>query len=747
MHRPARQEWRALAPMPTIQRSSPALLDGEFPGSLATRARPLFLADLGHRLDHDAPSGLVGGLAAPTGPQAGPHLAGPHPAAPAPVQRSFGPPPLAMLEQSISWSTATEPAQPASRPSMVTRSEAAPPVATPDLDGPPVATAHGTPAPTTDDHDVSSPGTAVDSRVADADPLVADAGPVPIVGESGPVRPLLAQRAPTDTAPPDAPTAERPIAVTSTPSPGPGGTGTDRPIVGRPRIGSPITPPISSPRADDRATDGAVAPAPLQRLAADAPSVPGRAGWTPRDDSDADRDAGPDTDAGTDSGAGVDDGARPSFAAVVPPLDAAPNDDGLPTVPLVGGTGPVVADATGPVVADATGPVVADATGPVVGGTGRARPLVLAAEPGSARVEPTAAVPPPTVARTPTASRRAPIGAPVARVDRGDRPGPDRPGPDRPGTDRPGPDQQVDRSAPLVARSAPLVARSVLDTATGAAGAPADPPIGRFAPTADAVRIRAWHLGVEPAGDPRDGPVDGPSDGLGDRVIASPSFSTPSPTTTGAVQRIVAVRDPITAVTWATAVDRGVSAAPDRVSVAPAAQSPQRSGGPATAPSHTGPAVAGVAGVQRQVGVPGGAPMLRFVSAPGATTAARAATAGAPAGAAVDDRVVWWERDEPMLAASVQRAPAPDGPSLDAPTVARVAATPDATPDPTQDATTPGASTTVTAAATPAAAGTGRSEAELLELVRALYPPLQRRLCRDLLLDRERAGYRTDIRF
>jgi hypothetical protein len=35
----------------------------------------------------------------------------------------------------------------------------------------------------------------------------------------------------------------------------------------------------------------------------------------------------------------------------------------------------------------------------------------------------------------------------------------------------------------------------------------------------------------------------------------------------------------------------------------------------------------------------------------------------------------------------------------------------------------------------------------VLELARVLYPQLQRRLARDLLLDRERAGYRTDIRF
>ena len=58
--------------------------------------------------------------------------------------------------------------------------------------------------------------------------------------------------------------------------------------------------------------------------------------------------------------------------------------------------------------------------------------------------------------------------------------------------------------------------------------------------------------------------------------------------------------------------------------------------------------------------------------------------------------------------------------------------------------------TTAVATAGPAAGATEakpRSEAELQELCRALYPPLRRRLCRDLLVDRERAGYRTDIRF
>jgi hypothetical protein len=41
----------------------------------------------------------------------------------------------------------------------------------------------------------------------------------------------------------------------------------------------------------------------------------------------------------------------------------------------------------------------------------------------------------------------------------------------------------------------------------------------------------------------------------------------------------------------------------------------------------------------------------------------------------------------------------------------------------------------------------GASEADVIVLMRAMYPHLRRRLTRDLLLDRERAGHRTDIRY
>jgi hypothetical protein len=39
------------------------------------------------------------------------------------------------------------------------------------------------------------------------------------------------------------------------------------------------------------------------------------------------------------------------------------------------------------------------------------------------------------------------------------------------------------------------------------------------------------------------------------------------------------------------------------------------------------------------------------------------------------------------------------------------------------------------------------TDAEVDKWTRALYPSLRRRLSQDLLLDRERSGYSTDIRY
>jgi hypothetical protein len=73
----------------------------------------------------------------------------------------------------------------------------------------------------------------------------------------------------------------------------------------------------------------------------------------------------------------------------------------------------------------------------------------------------------------------------------------------------------------------------------------------------------------------------------------------------------------------------------------------------------------------------------------------------------------------------------------------------DAASAPAPDITTATAAATSGPAAATAsgAAGAAPSEADIDKWTRALYPPIRRRLCRDLLLDRDRSGYSTDIRY
>jgi hypothetical protein len=89
--------------------------------------------------------------------------------------------------------------------------------------------------------------------------------------------------------------------------------------------------------------------------------------------------------------------------------------------------------------------------------------------------------------------------------------------------------------------------------------------------------------------------------------------------------------------------------------------------------------------------------------------------------------------------------PITEWPPVQRQTDTSAAAPPPADISPTSP-TAPSAAVTMEATE-PSEGATGRSDAEIQELLRTLYPPLRRRLCRDLLLDRERAGYGTDIRF
>jgi hypothetical protein len=190
----------------------------------------------------------------------------------------------------------------------------------------------------------------------------------------------------------------------------------------------------------------------------------------------------------------------------------------------------------------------------------------------------------------------------------------------------------------------------------------------------------------------------------------------------------------------------GPGAAPD----APSWPSESTASNRPFAPTESPRLSAGPASVQRAVtvgtGAVGSAAVQRTAAAarapapggPSPQLADRSATPRPVAFTMVDSQaIVEWEQDAPAAEApAVQREAAPDSsPESSA-------------PPPTGETTTTTTSATATVGPAALAAPKGpRSEAELQELCRALYVPLRRRLCRDLLLDRERAGYRTDIRF
>ena len=93
--------------------------------------------------------------------------------------------------------------------------------------------------------------------------------------------------------------------------------------------------------------------------------------------------------------------------------------------------------------------------------------------------------------------------------------------------------------------------------------------------------------------------------------------------------------------------------------------------------------------------------------------------------------------------------PAPATDPLGAPDGAVVQRQADAStqPGPGPATVTATATSGPAAAAPPGRSGAAPTDAEVDKWTRALYPSLRRRLCQDLLLDRERSGYSTDIRY
>jgi hypothetical protein len=145
------------------------------------------------------------------------------------------------------------------------------------------------------------------------------------------------------------------------------------------------------------------------------------------------------------------------------------------------------------------------------------------------------------------------------------------------------------------------------------------------------------------------------------------------------------------------------------------------------------------------IGGPTSRPTGRAISSPPIQGAAGPRPVAAWNVSFEEGRAPTWIGSPPSPALDVVQRQAEETPPAPepAPEPTTVTATAEAGP-----AATPTATATAAGASAPAG---GRAKAptgaEADEWARALYPALRRRICRDLLLDRERSGYSTDIRF
>jgi hypothetical protein len=691
VHRAGPADWRRLTPVTVVQTSPMTTVDVAFEGRLATRRSPLFVEPLGHELTPDGPSGRTAAELVPGPPR---HFGAP------PVQRqtaSIATPPSdveadAVPEQPASTGDAS-PAPPDAIRDVVT-AEAVPPPVRPTLAAP-VATE---PAPTP-----PSLVRATDDHVA---PITFTATPAPPT----PHLPVVARAAEHDH---DASSAEPGPTVDAAAADDARAQPLQRDAGA---TGASVVDLVGGPLADasEPATPDDTSPA-SARTASDARPQPRR-------DAPAIERAMLDTPARTD---------RP--------------DDPAPSAPPATAADHAVAVWDALAVDAPAHPTPSPSSAPVVAGGG----------------------PSPVTTGTPVMrTTRGLIGPPVPRSEVAGQSAPRRPSPVQRASEASGPAPRTQRDAdrsgdpptvpPTVdARPVPLASgggrpperlttppvtpvlqRVADDRSTTPAPLPHTPPASVAEPHAasdvndvidvvDVVDVRptlsaTWNPGlVEPAlqrlgfspsnaGDgPRTPPVV-PPPGLAGTLQRSHDASSPDTAHDGHdVSRADAVvptlhappapRHPVmsTASTASTATRRVVVGAPVSRSAV------QRQSTDVAPRSRTGP-----------IG-DGGHPAL-----------------GIPrhdhdADAMIDVGALPFTEWPP-----VQRQT--DGQPADVPTTVAPVVTADATSGP---------------ASTPDQGSAGRSDAEIQELLRTLYPPLRRRLCRDLLLDRERAGYATDIRF
>lgn len=728
-----------MPPMPIVQAMSFTTVDSGFEQRLATRSRPMFLESLGHQLRSDAPSGIVAGLAQPA----------PHTAPPAAVQRSFAPAPGSVAPRM----TIAEPVGSVapidtvglSNARHVTASAAAAPsralveALPPDLPAVPVPVVARTAADNAEDaperpprgeNDRESDGESdrESDRESDAPttsmlPLVAQRS---VPDEPRPNPPLILPLIP--------PLPAGEIGRGDQPPPSPGAaTGPSRAAHASPPVGR-IGEAIQSRPIVQRAVETGAPPSAGPVDSTDQTVVPPAS--TPAGTSVAPTGVASSSVVGVPSQPGVN--ADPSTAVTPPEASAA---DGSATVDL-----------------------------PLVG----REPLgATSADTDMSPVEQFPAATTSAATRVPT--RRASIGEPL--------PG----GSARPvvqaTADSGSPAASIDRvtiptlgAAPSVLGPSPNAPATVIPASGPSAGTASSPgPTAAHVSTGAAAVARSVQMAPSASASPRTGAtvtrsaVTRPlvATGIGEPANADAHGTSRVDIESRPVvaRRVSTMTDPVTAVRPVdTAVARGepsphgyghdapstrvvelLAARPlsttfdgvDALANAPSGSSELATNDHSSIPASAPRVSAVPATVQRAVATMQAQrpPPVAFSN----PLAVRPATHRPAAFAAPDDRtVVEW----------AQGAPLPDTRAI-----VQRDATPDARPSGDAEVATGGSpATTTTAVATvgpaaPASSPAPRSEAELQELCRALYVPLRRRLCRDLLLDRERAGYRTDIRF
>ena len=722
VHRAGPGDWRHLAPIATVQTAPLTTIDGRFEDHLATRQSPQFLRQLGHHLVSDGPSGRVAAAVVPgTRRDFAPvpaqrqvaSLSTTTPAAPSPHGNDAGP----HDPHDGGVDVVDPPAEPAEAPTVGARlNGSSAPAARPE----PTAVATARPVErrslVSAPEPPSLPSTIVPtvSRLADAD------GPPPAADPSSP----------TDTGEIDEVTVGRSLVPTTADVDVPVVTPTEVALVG----GEPA--PMPSATTADRSaeptsisytgprSEPAVAPALRSSSAGPEPVTP----------------AGP----------------SPTAATAKPIQRSAASTTTPPPGPAVSPHGSTAGAAPGP--AD---PVIDVA--PVAPDPGTEAPIVTAPLDRPMR----------TV-----------IGLPIVKV--------------------PGPAGSAAASGgPTVARELLAPSPSPSSSPAGADDDRAAPPAGAPVPRLDGVLDAAGDEGAAVAPDVRPtlGREDGtpafepdvattgvPAPSLASGPISTP-ISTPAPApapaeTAAAVDPVdggsTETRPTLTS-EWLPTVARQVldpsvpspSATPLGPALAPTVQRADATAfdepwadGAASAPWSDG-AGSGPTTFETTIATLGGQPGLSAPARPARSTGAQRVAIGPPISRAALQRspltLPSTGATSPTSAPNLSFDAAPgernssvggadaDEPITEWPIVQFELAGPSAAPPggaSSPDTTVMRAEATSGPAATAGASGpAGRSDAEVDELLRAMYPQLRRQLCRDLLLDRERAGYGTDIRF